>query len=128
MVRLFGNDERPPTGVIAWYLERRERCSGVLWDVACEIASAGSGVVLELGLVREAERVAVYEKAQLAGVAVTIRLLDAPRDVRRERVARRNAQAGPTTQTVPAEMFELASDAWEPPTEAERTTWGILDA
>ena len=65
MVRLFGADERPPTGVIGWYLERRARCSGVLWDVACEIAALGSDVVLELGLVREAERVAVYEKARL---------------------------------------------------------------
>lgn len=100
----------------------------MLWDVACEIAAVESDVVLELGLVQQAERVAVYEKARLAGAPVIIRLLGAPREVRRERVARRNAEAGPTTQAVPAEMFEVASDAWEPPTEAERATWGILDA
>ena len=26
MARLYGPDERPPTGRIAWYLERRDRC------------------------------------------------------------------------------------------------------
>lgn len=128
MAQLFGDDPRPASGVIEWYLERRARCVGALWVVATEIAAVGSDVVLELGLVREAERVAMYEKARLKDLSVTIRLLDAPRAVRRERVAARNAEAAPFTQTIPMEMFELASDAWEPPSEAERATWGIVDA
>ncbi len=128
MVRFFGDDVRPATGVMGWYLERRARCVAGLWSVASEIASVGSRVVLELGLVRAAERLAMYEKAQLEGLPLTIRLVDASREVRRKRVEQRNANAGAFTQVVPAEMFELASDAWEPPSEAERDAWGILDA
>lgn len=126
-MQLFGDDERPGTNVIGWYLERRARCVGALWSVANEIAFVGSDVMLELGLVRAAERVDIYQRARLADLRLSIRLVDAPREVRRERVARRNADPGPFTQVVPAEIFELASDAWEPPSEAERDTWGILD-
>lgn len=128
MVRLYGDDVRPATDVMSWYLERRARCAGGLWTLATEIAWVGSDVVLELGLVRAAERVATYEKARLEGLPLTIRLVDAPRDVRRRRVAQRNVEGGSFTQAVPPDVFELASDAWEPPSEAERDAWGILDA
>lgn len=128
MVRFFGDDARPPTDVMGWYLERRARCVGGLWSIAAEVASVGTHVVLELGLVLATERLATYEKARLEALPLTIRLVDAPREIRRERVARRNADTGAFTQVVPAEMFELASDAWEPPSESERNTWGILDA
>jgi hypothetical protein len=49
------------------------------------------------------------------------------RATRRERVARRNQAPAPFTQVVPPEIFERASDAWEPPTEAERAAWPIVD-
>jgi hypothetical protein len=28
---------------------------------------------------------------------------------------------------VPDAFFELASDAWEPPTESERKAWSLID-
>lgn len=34
MVRLFGDDTRPNKNVLTWYLERRERCLGLIWDRA----------------------------------------------------------------------------------------------
>ncbi len=55
-------------------------------------------------------------------------MVDAPRDVRRQRVLARNAAAGSLTQVVPEAFFERASDAWEPVTEAERADWPIADA
>jgi hypothetical protein len=54
-------------------------------------------------------------------------VFDAPRSVRRERVANRNRSPGKYTQIVPTEFFERASDAWEPPLEPERATWGLID-
>jgi hypothetical protein len=49
-----------------------------------------------------------------------VHVLDAPRDVRRERVLRRNGERGDTfSMEVPLPFFELASDLWEPPEEAE---------
>jgi hypothetical protein len=51
-----------------------------------------------------------------AGFRWTLYVLDAPREVRRERVSERNRVMGPTfSMVVPPAIFELASDRWEPP-------------
>jgi predicted kinase len=128
MVRLFGEDPRPAQGVLEWYLQRRERCRAVLWDTARDIADAGGGVVLELGLVTRDEREAAYQAVVAADLDLSVVLVDAPRDARRERVAARNEEGGAYTQVVPPLFFEKASDAWQPPSEQERRTWAIRDA
>lgn len=127
MIRLFGADPRPQENLIAWYLERRERCRGLLWDVTLDVLRGGVDVVLECGLVTTADREAFYESARAEDVRLLVYLLDAPRDVRRERVLQRNHSPGPFTQIVPLEFFERASDTWQPPSESERATWGIID-
>jgi predicted kinase len=127
MVRLYGADGRPQENVIAWYLERRERCRHLMWDVAQDVLRSGTDVFLELGLVTAAERESYYARARDEGTRFVVYLFDAPRDVRRERVSRRNDSPGPFTQVVPPEFFERASDAWQAPTEAERKTWGIVE-
>jgi predicted kinase len=127
MVRLFGEDPRPVEGVMAWYLERRERCRALLWEVALATVRCGTDVYVELGLVQCAEREAFYERARAEAVEFDVYVLDAPRSVRRERVANRNRSAGEYTQIVPMEFFERASDTWEPPLEAERARWNLID-
>lgn len=137
MVRLFGSETRPKENVVEWYLERKERCSRLMWDLALELLSAGVEVYLELGLVTTAERAAVYARAHEEALKLAVYFLDAPRELRRERVtarntavrdtAVRNTAAGPHTQVVPLEFFEKASDLWEPPTEAERSHVNLID-
>lgn len=127
MVRLYGADPRPREDVMDWYLERRDRCRGLLWDVALDVLRCGTDVFLELGLIAAVEREALYLRAHAEELRWTVYLLDAPRAVRRERVEQRNRAAGPFTQVVPMDFFERASDAWQPPSEAERTTWGIVE-
>lgn len=126
MVRLYGKDARPPDNVVAWYLERRGRCRAVLWDVARAILSCGTDVFLELGLVSRLEREAFYAEAALEDCQLRIYCLDAPREVRRQRVALRNESANENTQVVPMPFFELASDAWQPPSETECQAMGII--
>jgi hypothetical protein len=47
-------------------------------------------------------------------------VLDAPIDVRRERVRRRNTEKGATfSMVVPDHVFEMASNLWEVPDEIE---------
>jgi predicted kinase len=128
MVRLYGDDERPQANVMDWYLARRERVRKLIWDIAREGLRSGSEVILELGLVTAAERKNAYGTARSEDIDVRIHLTDAPRSIRRERVAQRNHMGGPFTQVVPAAFFEHASDAWEPVTEAERAEWSIIDA
>ncbi|MBL8627571.1 MAG: ATP-binding protein [Myxococcales bacterium] len=126
MARLFGADPRPTTDRVGWYLERRDRCLAQVWEVARGACAAGCDVVLEPGLVRRAERAALYEQIEDAGLALTVTLIDAPRDERRARVMRRNEERGATfAQVVPLEFFELASDHWEPPDDDERHDRGI---
>lgn len=127
MVRLFGADPRPEGDVLAWYLERRDRCRGLLWDVALDALRGGMDVYLELGLVTVVEREAFYEKVRAEDLPMRVYLVDAPRDIRRERVLRRNESPGPFTQVVPPAFFERASDVWQPPAEAERAAQGIID-
>lgn len=84
-------------------------------------------VFLEIGLVSAKDRYAFYDKVRAQGLVFRIHLLDAPRDVRRERVAQRNQTAQLFTQIVPPALFEVASDAWQPPSEAECTDWNVID-
>ena len=128
MVRLFGKDTRPQENVIAWYLERRERCRALIWDLACELLGSGADVFLELGLVTSQEREAYYTKAREREFQLVVYLLDESRDIRRERIVERNRSAGEHTQIVPIPFFEVASDAWQAPTEAERKAVDIIDA
>ncbi|GGX62729.1 AAA family ATPase [Saccharospirillum salsuginis] len=127
MVRLFGDDPRPGDGVLAWYMERCERCRELIWDLALNTLNAGSDVMLELGLINRAEREAFYARVHNEDIPLEVLLLDAPRDVRRERVSRRNQNLDRYTQIVPPEFFEKASDAWEPVSDEERQVWNIVD-
>lgn len=126
MVRLFGADPRPATDVMAWYLERRDRCRTLLWDVARDALRAGADVVLELGLVTANDRASFYADARAEDLPLCVHLLDAPREVRRARVLSRNEANEPFTQIVPLPFFERASDLWEPPSEEERAAQSIL--
>jgi len=84
-----------------------------------DILITGTDVLLEIGLVARAEREAFYAKARDEDLKWMVYCVDAPRDVRRQRVSDRNASASEHTQIVPMEFFERASDAWEPPSSAE---------
>jgi len=97
-----------------WYAQRKERCLAQMWATALEIVGAGKDVVTELGLVEVASRERFYGWVDGAGCELTIYLLDAPREVRRERVMQRNRDRGPSfAMEVPEALFELASDCWE---------------
>lgn len=119
MTELFSPD-RPEHGAVEWYVERAARSVERIWAVALRIVETGTSVVLELGLLRREERERFYERLDDAGVAWTTHVIDAPRDVRRERVRERNRAKGATfSMLVPNDVFELASDLWEPPSASE---------
>lgn len=119
MATLFRMD-RPETGLLAWYQERAQRCIEQIWKLALQHAARGEDVVLEIGLLRRDERERFYERVSEAGLPLTLHVVDAARDVRRARVLERNRHQGSTfTMVVPAEVFELASDLWQPPESDE---------
>jgi predicted kinase len=119
MAALFRPD-RPETGVMAWYVERTGRCLGQIWTLAERLLEAETHVVLEIGLIQRRERESFFEQVDASHHDLTVYVVDAPRELRRERVQQRNAQQGETfSMLVPAEIFELASDLWEPLDERE---------
>ena len=121
MVTLFRPD-RPETGLLVWYRERSQRCIEQIWKLAQQLTARGDDVVLEIGLLEREERQSFYARVSEAGLALTIYVLDAARDVRRARVLERNRSQGSTfSMIVPPEIFELASDLWQAPDSEECT-------
>lgn len=119
MAALFSPD-RPDEGVMAWYVERTARCIEQIWRLTQRLLEVETDVVLEIGLLQRRERERLYRRIDAAGLSLTVYVLDAPRQLRRERVARRNSERGATfSMIVPEHIFELASDMWEPPGAAE---------
>ncbi len=114
MTRLFSPD-RPDVRVVEWCVERAARYLDQIWSIAEAALELGTGVVLEIGLLKRGEREDFYRRVADAGIGLTIHVLDASRDVRRERVKERNQAGGSTfSMLVPPAIFELASDLWEP--------------
>lgn len=121
MAVLFGADERPAEGRIAWYMERTERCLELIWQLTEQLLAVGTPVVLEVGLIQREPRHGFYSKIDARAYDHVIYVLDADRDVRRERVLERNRRRDETFSVeVPLAFFELASDLWQPPDELER--------
>lgn len=121
MARLFRPD-RPEAGVMEWYRERTGRCIEQIWKLTQSLLLVGTSVVLEIGLIQRRDRESLYRRVDRAGYGLTVYVLDAPRELRRERVERRNEQQGDTFfMVVPPQIFELASDLWEPPDADEQS-------
>lgn len=123
--KLFSPD-RPTTDFVSWYIERKKRLHELIWSHARNIVASGKDAILELGLIQRQSRVAFYQQVIDEGIDLAVHVLDAPREVRRLRVQRRNAERGPTfSMIVPDTVFEAASDMWEPPDEIELSTFSI---
>jgi predicted kinase len=120
MAELFRPD-RPSSDITEWYIERARRCVDQIWREATRCLEVGTSVVLEVGLIRRADRQRFCARVDTSRHGLTIHVLDVPREVRRERVERRNRERGETFSVeVPSAFFELASDTWEPLDDEER--------
>lgn len=117
--RLFSPD-RPQENFVAWYMERKDRLLALILNQARDILATNKDVALELGLIQREPRQALLRQIQQEGICFTVHVLDAPLDIRRERVRRRNAEKGATfSMVVPDHIFEMASAMWEPPDDLE---------
>ena len=118
-VKLFSPD-RPTADFIVWYVERKERLVELILDHSRSILASGTDAIVELGLVQRQSRIAFCQKAIGEGAELKVYVLDAPKQVRLERVRRRNTEKGSTFSMVVSEqVFEMASNMWEAPDEVE---------
>jgi predicted kinase len=120
-VRLFSPD-RPEGNFAPWYLERKERLLELIWDHSRRILRSGRDVILELGLIQRQQRSEFCQRVRTDGFDIVLYILDEPRNLRRERVRRRNSEKGSTfSMVVPDHIFEAASDMWEAPDDIEQS-------
>jgi predicted kinase len=127
MTTLFRPD-RPDVGVMEWYIDRSRRCIDQIWKLTESSAKNGVSSVLELGLIQRRERAPFWLRVDASQIPLIVHLLDAPRAVRRARVLKRNVDKGPTySMDVPAHIFEMASDMWEPLSDSERHGRDVRD-
>src|SRR5512140_909998 len=93
MARLFGPDMPDPIQY-EWMIERVGRCEAQIWATAAGALAAGTPVILDIGLMRRADRARVREIAEATGLALQFRFVDAPQAVRRAPVLDRNVLRG----------------------------------
>jgi predicted kinase len=119
MARLFGPDMPEPLQY-DWMIERVGRCEGQIWATAAGVLATGNSVILDIGLMRKADRDRVREIAEATGLALQFHFVDAPQAVRRARVLDRNLVRGESFAIeVTPDLFEFIEGVYEPPAPGE---------
>ena len=119
MARLFGPDMPDPIEY-EWMLERVGRCEGQIWANAAATLAVGTSVILDIGLMRRADRDRVRQIAEATDLPLVFHFVDAPQEVRRARVANRNVVRGDSFAIeVTPDLFEFIEGVYEPPAHEE---------
>ena len=122
---LFSPD-RPAQDILPWYIERKARLIELIWNHSKRMLNSGGNVILELGLIQQDSRIEFCRRVQSEGYDLIVHVLDAPIEVRRERVQARNRHKGTTfSMVVPDHVFEMASHLWQPPDDIECTEFTV---
>lgn len=120
MTNLFQPD-RPEVDLWAWYAERKARCSSQILSLVRSSLNHGNDAIVELGLIRVEDRLKLYADLESEGRDFLVHVLQTPREERKQRVSQRNLDQDETfAMHVSEEVFEMASDMWEPICETER--------
>ena len=120
-MRMLFLPDRPDPMPYEWALERTRRINARVHVEAARIAKRGLPVILDLGYFSRQQRDETREAMRLEGFAAEMHYLDVPKEVRWERVARRNAEKGDTFQfEVSRDAFEFCETIFEPPHAFER--------
>lgn len=119
MARLFGPDMPEPIEY-EWMLERVGRCEAQIWSAAAAVMATGTSVILDIGLMRQADRARIREIAAAVELPLQFHFVTAPQEVRRARVASRNVVRGESFAIeVTPELFEFIEGVYEGPDAAE---------
>ena len=104
-----------------WMIERVHRCYDQIWQVSQQILSLDGNVVLDLGFTTKEQRMLFVEKAKALGVNAEVHYLEAPSDIRKQRVAKRNEEKDPLVYSfeVTDMMFNFMEPRFEVPDHAE---------
>jgi predicted kinase len=115
MARLFAPD-MPQQVEYDWLVERVARCEAQIWSTAAGVLATGTSAILDLGLMRKADRDRVREIAEAVELPTQWHYVTAPAEVRRARVAERTQIHGAALALqVTPDMFEFVEGVFEAP-------------
>lgn len=97
-------------------IERVNRCYEQIWDVSEQILVLDGNVLLDLGFTTKAQRDVFFNRAKELGINAEIHYLDAPKDIRKKRIEKRNIEKGPTVYAF--EVTDMVFNFMEPKFEA----------
>ncbi len=119
IARLFGPDI-PQQVEYPWLVERVGRCEAQIWSTAAAVLATGTSVVLDLGLMRKADRDRVREIVEAVELPVQWHYVTASAEARRARVAERTRVHGASfgLQVTP-DMFDFVEGVFEAPDQEE---------
>ncbi|MEZ5007973.1 MAG: ATP-binding protein [Chitinophagales bacterium] len=113
-------DDKKPTDGLEWFLERIERAENVIMDLVKQLENSKTDSILDLGLSKFEHREKFRKFADLNNYQLTMHFLDISKDIRLNRVMKRNAEKGQTFEfEVTKENFDFMENWFEKPTEEE---------
>jgi predicted kinase len=119
MAKLFAPDMPDPIEY-EWMIQRVQRCEAQIWSTAAGVLAAGTSVILDIGLMRKADRERVREIAAATELPLQFHFVTASAEARRARVADRNVVRGENfaIEVTPA-MFDFIEGVFEAPAPEE---------
>lgn len=119
MAQLFGPDI-PAQVEYPWLVERVGRCEAQIWSTVAAVMASGTSVILDLGLMRKADRDRIREIAEAVELPLQWHYVTAPQEARRARVAERTQVHGKSfALQVTPDMFEFVEGVFEAPSSEE---------
>jgi len=127
MWKLYG-DDLPKTMNLKWIMERVERCEKQIWSLTKNISQSGSEVILDLGFTKLAKRKKFLELSKENKIPTQLHILNAPHDLRRQRVLDRNINKGETFSfEVTPGMFDFMEKEFDRPIDSELDNAIVID-
>lgn len=122
---LFLKDKKVGDG-LEWFLERIERAEKMIFELVQQLENSNTDSILDLGLSKFDHREKFRKFANSNGFNLSIHFLDISKEIRLERVMKRNKEKGSTYEfEVTMENFEFMESWFEKPS-LEEMSKGIL--
>jgi len=105
----------------SWMIDRVNRCYEQIWDVSNQILSLDGNVILDLGFTTKEQREIFSNRAKELKIDPEIHYLDAPKEIRKKRVEKRNNEKDPSVYSfeVTDMMFNFMEPRFEVPDQEE---------
>jgi len=105
----------------SWMIERVNRCYEQIWQVSEQILSLNGNVILDLGFTTKEQRVLFSERAKALNIDSEVHYLDAPKDIRKKRIEKRNIDKDPSVYSFEVNnmMFNFMEPRFEAPDQKE---------